>query len=663
MFRSNLFGRYKKKEERKIAISTLTENGRLFIDDDAGGEVQTVHKASMMLNDKYEKNAKGVVNNKHFDINKALLNLNFGPTKENKSRNGYNNTTVLGDANNFDFNIDTGLLQGYSKRDISNNKGNSSIREKKNVERKRKSEFDMKIQGWRKELQLFVRQNTDFIKNIIIFCLTLALLSTCLMMIKISDDSTKKSHNFRNAADDKPIIHPILKERQSSRDDNSQVLQTSNFIESNYKEAVIHQSSNKVILSKIKTNDSVANDGENNKRVSPQSDITPFGMQNKVTSHTASAMKHDDENWVLPLRPEAKGADSPVNSKALVNKWSDMKITEGIPENPKSSKEEDILPGDAIRHVSNTRSNHGGGDTSSKTITDLDMPHVGSSIPTWYSIYSDLTEGHEDTDTILYWHIPRSAGTTMQDLFSHCIDLVEASQIGISGGHENDKELQTWSHESNGNTYVNVDTSSPGGIEKATSWGLVESGLADIIYTPFLYEASAMFQKKNRGRLVAIFRHPIERAESIFYYLQNASWEPTYDKSFKDMTLEQYVVGKRVESNWITRFLVNKRRGELTLNDLLVAKEVLRRKFLVGLISQFDDTVVRFESYFSLTLNAKSRGCQNYLINMKGDNKNNHRQSKKGSEAWDILFMLNQYDIQLYEYAEQLFVEQADLVS
>lgn len=164
---------------------------------------------------------------------------------------------------------------------------------------------------------------------------------------------------------------------------------------------------------------------------------------------------------------------------------------------------------------------------------------------------------------------------------------------------------------------MNVDTSTPEGIKKAQLWNMVQSGLADIIYTPFIFESSRLFDQNHQGRLVAIFRHPVERAESIFYYLHRASWEPTYDKSYKDMTLEEYATSKRVESNWITRFLVNKRRGELTPKDLDVAKEILRRKFLVGLISKLEDTVLRFESYFKMTMNQKSRGCQNYLI-MKG---------------------------------------------
>lgn len=49
---------------------------------------------------------------------------------------------------------------------------------------------------------------------------------------------------------------------------------------------------------------------------------------------------------------------------------------------------------------------------------------------------------------------------------------------------------------------------------------LVGSELADVIVIQHLYEAEGLFDGHHRGRLFAVFRHPIERAVSMFYYLQ-----------------------------------------------------------------------------------------------------------------------------------------------
>ena len=157
-------------------------------------------------------------------------------------------------------------------------------------------------------------------------------------------------------------------------------------------------------------------------------------------------------------------------------------------------------------------------------------------------------------DTPLFWHIPKAGGTSIKHMFSECyFGLVEACESGVTEGHAEDTKLQTITME-NGWKFINVDLSSKKGIFKAQTWDLVQSRQADVIVSPLLHEATSMlFSHSHKARLFLVIRHPLERVVSLFYYLQNATHEPTYNPSYQTMTLEEYSNSTYVESNFITR--------------------------------------------------------------------------------------------------------------
>jgi hypothetical protein len=68
--------------------------------------------------------------------------------------------------------------------------------------------------------------------------------------------------------------------------------------------------------------------------------------------------------------------------------------------------------------------------------------------------------------------------------------------------------------------FVNVDTTHIPGLEKAKRLGLVESRLAEVIVIRHVFDAEQLFNQQQRGRLFAVFRHPLERAVSMFNYLK-----------------------------------------------------------------------------------------------------------------------------------------------
>ena len=93
------------------------------------------------------------------------------------------------------------------------------------------------------------------------------------------------------------------------------------------------------------------------------------------------------------------------------------------------------------------------------------------------------------------------------------------------------------------------------------------------------------------------------------------------------MTLSQYVRagGHRVENNYLTRYLSGRYGGKLEVKHLNLAREFLRRKFLVGLASDLPATANLFTRVFGWNATAASLGlehvdlCYNSIYNALSD--------------------------------------------
>jgi hypothetical protein len=272
--------------------------------------------------------------------------------------------------------------------------------------------------------------------------------------------------------------------------------------------------------------------------------------------------------------------------------------------------------------------------------------------------FRNITE-HDDDDSIpVFWHVPKSGGTSMKDL-AHCLHLVVASQSGKASGYPASLEVLY----SNGRSFVNVDVSSKKGIKEAHDLGFSSNDhLEEIILTPHLYEAAKnLLDPEHPGALFALLRHPVERAVSLFYYLQHASWEPTYAPELKNMTIEEYYQTGHVERNWMTRFLIGKERDELTRKDMEYAKRLLVQKMLVGLTDHMGESLRRVGLYFGWEHDRSEwYGCVGKFTK-KGSNSYKHPKVKPGSSAWDAIAEINAYDMELYEYAVEVYENQAAL--
>ena len=289
-----------------------------------------------------------------------------------------------------------------------------------------------------------------------------------------------------------------------------------------------------------------------------------------------------------------------------------------------------------------------------------------------------VTEPIRENDVPIFWHISRAGGSTLKHVMGQCLGMVISSDYGSKMNllAEDHLRIVTADH---GGKYVNCDTSTVAGIDMARSMGLVESNMAEVIVTQYLYQAASLFNTNQRGRLFTIFRDPIERAVSMFHYLQVASWEPTYDPLLSQISLLDYARSERVEHNWMTRVLSDTLDGPLTLNHLELAKAVIRQKTLVGLLEKKGETVERFKEAFGWQEKypefekivteeerklemTRAEECADKLLHMDWPNKHRHPTvDDVQSQEYAQLYEVNRYDVELYKYAERIFDEQSVL--
>lgn len=267
-------------------------------------------------------------------------------------------------------------------------------------------------------------------------------------------------------------------------------------------------------------------------------------------------------------------------------------------------------------------------------------------------------ESYDPQKNKLYlWTIPRCGSTSIRRIASHCMGLTMASEAGKGDSHGDSLQIV----EGNGMKYVNVDMSNPEGIARAKNLGVGAWRKVDMVSSSYLYDGAGIFDPNHKGYMIAMFRHPIERAVSLFYNLKS---NKAYAEQMVTLsTVEQYSRSSLVENNWMTRFLSNSLSGELTPEHEAIAREVLRTKCIIGLLEEKVESMRRLEILFDVKAEKSQRryDCQEKLWYWDWPGKNRHEQVLEGSEAWNRLYEQNSFDIRLYEYARQLFKAQGKL--
>lgn len=259
----------------------------------------------------------------------------------------------------------------------------------------------------------------------------------------------------------------------------------------------------------------------------------------------------------------------------------------------------------------------------------------------------------------MYWQIPRCGGTTLKHILGTCLRRTAAARTSADYCNMNTDKLETC--QTKVGTFVNADPSDHGGIQRCERMKLIESGIPDVIVSSRILHAATLYDPDHKGRLFTIMRNPIERAVSTFYYLQNAYWERHYRPELKEMTILDYAALPDTANNWMTRWLTGKNaEPHLTRQDLAFAKELLRRKFLILLTDEMATSIERLLYYMNWIMDEshfeETRAC--LLANIKkdqGQNRNKHLMPDMGSPEYEALLAINHLDVELYEYATELF--------
>eukprot|EP00580_Thalassiosira_gravida_P016026 CAMPEP_0201666090 /NCGR_PEP_ID=MMETSP0494-20130426/7031_1 /ASSEMBLY_ACC=CAM_ASM_000839 /TAXON_ID=420259 /ORGANISM="Thalassiosira gravida, Strain GMp14c1" /LENGTH=1024 /DNA_ID=CAMNT_0048145175 /DNA_START=50 /DNA_END=3124 /DNA_ORIENTATION=+ len=196
-------------------------------------------------------------------------------------------------------------------------------------------------------------------------------------------------------------------------------------------------------------------------------------------------------------------------------------------------------------------------------------------------------------------------------------------------------------------TYVNVDCSSPQGIDRAIAKNLITSNLADVIHSPNMHDVARLFAPPMQayGRAIVMVRHPIARAVAKYQWLRQ------FNAEVKEMTLEEFVKSDFAEDNVLTRTIAGRK-------DLAIAKELLKRKFLVGLFDRMDASIERLEIFLHWNnISDDARSCQQAKVNQMMANSINHNLDLplEGSPVWISLMEKNGLDMALFEYAKFLY--------
>jgi Sulfotransferase family len=295
-----------------------------------------------------------------------------------------------------------------------------------------------------------------------------------------------------------------------------------------------------------------------------------------------------------------------------------------------------------------------------RTLLTLTLEHVGQ-YP--FDNFLEVSDVLTQEKTVgFYWQVPRCGGTTLKHIMGTCLKRVQAARAAADYCDMNSDELALCKTKSG--IFINADPSDHLGIQRSDKMGLVPSGMADVVVSSRILHAATLFDQEHKGRIFTVLRDPVERAVSTFYYLQNAYWERHYRPEYKDMTVLDYAALPDTSNNWMTRWLTGKNaEPHLTRDDLAFAKELLRRKFLILLTEEMSTSVQRLMHYMGWEIadedRDEARECLLAATSKKGGhNKNEHNSIDKESAEYQALSQINSLDIELYEYAKELFVEQ-----
>ncbi len=249
----------------------------------------------------------------------------------------------------------------------------------------------------------------------------------------------------------------------------------------------------------------------------------------------------------------------------------------------------------------------------------------------------------------LIWSVPESGFDIIRDVLTSChsFHIVDESFQPQNAGHLNPRlfNLSTLDGIKRAKDEINSVTS------------FSNSASSSAIFTPLFLDSLMLFDDTHRGRAYVLLRDPVERAaeRAVHNFHELTDHRP----DVRDMTLEDYASSDKIENNWMVRYLSGKIEGDITLDDLEVAKYILDKKFIIGLYDEVDYSLLRFEKYFGVPSydTKEQRDCrksqlESFAKNKGNGSKNKNRINKEVKKIRPYIEKQNEMDLELYNYAK-----------
>jgi len=260
-------------------------------------------------------------------------------------------------------------------------------------------------------------------------------------------------------------------------------------------------------------------------------------------------------------------------------------------------------------------------------------------------------------DTVLFWDIPMSGGNTFTSVME-CIGTRIASKEGMNPryGHHDNKDILSFQPWPTSNAqYVNVDVTSKQGIIEAKERKLVESG--QVVSPDPAFAIEHLFEPTQKGRAIVLFKHPVQRLVAQFYHQRSAT---------NNISLEEYAKKKQKNHNQIVKTFAGRGSNDsASEEDLQLAKRTIRKRFIVGLYDEMEESVHRFNAVLGIDEDdTNNKKCMDNFFHDSevNEDKNSERYEEvdENSEAYQILASNNELDLKLYKFVTDLFNEQKE---